>query len=49
MTILLIVYILSGQFTLGVIPFNSFTACEAAQSLIVQEPTVLTTACFTEV
>ena len=49
MTILLIVYILSGQFTLGVIPFNSFAACEASQAEIVKEPTVLTTACFTNV
>ena len=49
MTILLIVYILSGQFTLGVVPFNSFAACESAQAEIIRDPTVLTTACFTEV
>lgn len=49
MTILLIVYFLSGQFVLGIVPFNSFAACEVQQARIVQEIPVVTTACFTEV
>ncbi len=34
MTVLLVVYILTGQLVISLIPFNSYVACEATRTTI---------------